>query len=31
MAIARRIASRIERDGRTPDEIIGNDERGLPR
>jgi antitoxin VapB len=31
MAIARRIASRIDRDGRTPDEIIGYDERGLPR
>jgi antitoxin VapB len=27
----RRIASRIDRDGRTPDEIIGYDERGLPR
>jgi antitoxin VapB len=31
MAIARRIASRIDRDGRTADEIIGYDERGLPR
>ena len=31
MAIAKRIASRIDRDGRTPDEIIGYDERGLPR
>jgi antitoxin VapB len=31
MAIARRIASRIDRDGRTPDEIIGYDERGLPK
>jgi antitoxin VapB len=30
-AIARRIASRIDRDGRTADEIIGYDERGLPR
>ena len=31
MALAKRIASRIDRDGRTPDEIIGYDERGLPR
>jgi antitoxin VapB len=31
MAIAKRIASRIDPDGRTPDEIIGYDERGLPR
>ena len=31
LAIATRIASRIDRDGRTPDEIIGYDERGLPR
>ena len=31
MAIAKRIASRIDRDGRTADEIIGYDERGLPR
>jgi antitoxin VapB len=31
LAIAKRIASRIDRDGRTPDEIIGYDERGLPR
>jgi antitoxin VapB len=31
MAIARRIASRIDRDGRTPEEIVGYDERGLPR
>ena len=30
MAIARRIASRIDRGGQTPDEIIGYDERGLP-
>jgi antitoxin VapB len=29
--IAQRIASRIDRDGRTADEIIGYDERGLPR
>lgn len=31
MAIAKRIASRVDRDGRTPEEIIGYDERGLPR
>jgi antitoxin VapB len=31
LAIAKRIASRIDRDGRTADEIIGYDERGLPR
>ena len=31
LAIAQRIASRIEPDGRTPDEILGYDERGLPR
>jgi antitoxin VapB len=31
MAIAKRIASRIDRDGRTADEILGYDERGLPR
>jgi antitoxin VapB len=30
-AIARRIASAPDRDPRTPDEIIGYDERGLPR
>ena len=30
MAIAKRIASRIDRDGRTADEIIGYAERGLP-
>jgi antitoxin VapB len=31
MAIAKRIASRVDRHGRTPEEIIGYDERGLPR
>ena len=31
MTIAKRIASRIDRGGRTPEEIIGYDERGLPR
>jgi hypothetical protein len=31
MAIARRIASAPDRDPRTPDEILGYDERGLPR
>jgi antitoxin VapB len=31
MAIARRIAGAPDRDPRTPDEIIGYDERGLPR
>jgi antitoxin VapB len=31
LAIAKRIASRIDRDSRTPDEIIGYDERGLLR
>ena len=31
LAIARRIAARIDRNGRTADEIIGYDERGLPR
>jgi antitoxin VapB len=31
LAIAKRIASRIDRDDRTADEIIGYDERGLPR
>jgi hypothetical protein len=31
MALARRIASRIDRDGRSPEEIIGYDDRGLPR
>jgi antitoxin VapB len=31
LAIAKRIASRIDRDGRPPDGIIGYDERGLPR
>jgi antitoxin VapB len=30
LAIAKRIASRIDRDGRIADEIIGYDERGLP-
>jgi antitoxin VapB len=30
LAIAKRIASRIDRNGRTADEIIGYDERGLP-
>ena len=31
MAIARRIASAPDRDTRSPDEILGYDERGLPR
>jgi antitoxin VapB len=31
MAIARRIASAPDRDPRTPDEILGYDERGVPR
>lgn len=31
MAIAKRIASAPDRDTRTPDEILGYDERGLPR
>jgi antitoxin VapB len=31
MAIARRFASRPVIDNRSPDEIIGYDERGLPR
>jgi antitoxin VapB len=31
MAIARRIAAAPDRDPRTPDEILGYDERGLPR
>jgi antitoxin VapB len=31
MAIARRYASRTVVDDRSPDEIIGYDERGLPR
>jgi antitoxin VapB len=31
MAIAHRIASAPDRDPRTPEEIIGYDERGLPR
>jgi antitoxin VapB len=31
MAIARRFASRPVIDDRSPDEIIGYDERGLPR
>jgi antitoxin VapB len=30
MAIAKRIASAPDRDTRTPDEILGYDERGLP-
>jgi antitoxin VapB len=31
LAIARRIASAPDRDTRSPDEILGYDERGLPR
>jgi antitoxin VapB len=31
MAIAKRIASAPDRDPRTADEILGYDERGLPR
>ncbi len=31
MAIAQRIAAAPDRDQRTPDEIVGYDERGLPR
>ena len=31
MRIARRIAARPVRDGRSPDEILGYDEHGLPR
>jgi antitoxin VapB len=31
MAISRRCAALPRRTGRTPDEIIGYDERGLPR
>ncbi len=31
MAISRRTAARPRRSGRTPEEIIGYDERGLPR
>ena len=30
LAIAKRIASRIDRDSRTPDGIIGYDQRGPP-
>jgi antitoxin VapB len=31
LAIAKRIASAPDRDTRSPDEILGYDERGLPR